>query len=361
MKVGARVFKTGIAIVLSIYVAELLGIPTPVLAAISALFAVQPTIYRSYLTLIDQIQANIIGILIATSFVILFGNDPLIIGLAAIITIVINLKLKNEKQLTISLVTLILIMEQQNGDFTTFAFWRVAAILVGIISAFVVNLVFIPPKYETKLYYRISSITDDILRWIRIGSRSTTEYIYVKKDIERLKDNFIKAEQLYSMYKEERELFKRNNVAKYRKLVIYRYMISTNKRALDILKRLHRFENEFHQMPESFQLRVQQQLDILLRKHEHINLKFVGKVKNGNLQELSESEETYNKQTLIQILKDFRLHADEETPIQYHMVNLISSILEYGDYLEHLEMLVCSFHSYHKDENKAVEISEDNI
>ena len=358
MKVGARVFKTGIAIVIAIYVATALNVPAPVLAGISAVFAVQPTLYRSYRTLIDQIQANIIGFLIAISFVLLFGNDPLLIGLAAIITIVINLKLKNENQLTISLVTLILIMEQQDGNFTEFAYWRVAAILIGILSAFVVNLLFLPPRYETKLYKRISSTTDEILQWIRIGSRSSTEHSMMKKDIKRIKEHVVKTDSLYALYKEERETFKRNTIAKSRKLVIYRYMMATNKRALDILKRLHRFENEFHQMPEEFQLHVQRQLDLLLRKHEHIHLKFIGKVKTGLL--LEESEDHYNKQLLLDILKGFRLNADEDTPVHYHMVTLISSMLEYGDYLEHLEMLVHSFHSYHKTENKSVQLIDDD-
>ena len=357
MKVGARVFKTGIAIVIAIYVAILMGIPSPTLAAISAVFAVQPTIYRSYLTLIDQIQANIIGFLVAITFVLFFGNEPLLLGLAAIITIVINLQLKNEKQLTISLVTLILIMEQPEGDFTTFAFWRVFAILIGILSAFLVNLIFLPPKYETKLFSRIHHTTDEILRWIRIGSRSSTEHVHLKKDIKRLKETVNKTDQLYDMFQEERDYFKRNKIPKARKLVIYRYMIATNRRALDILKRLHRFEVEFHQMPNDFQLEVQEQLDILMRKHEHIHLKFTEKVKPGCL--YAETEEQYNKQQLIEVVRGFRINATDETPVYYHMVTLISAILEYGDYLEHLEMLVNSFHSYHKAENKSVRLPDD--
>ena len=253
---------------------------------------------------------------------------------------------------------LILIMEQQDGNFTEFAYWRVAAILIGILSAFIVNLVFLPPRYETKLYKRISSTTDDILQWIRIGSRSSTEHSMMKKDIKRIKEHVVKTDSLYALYKEERETFKRNTIAKSRKLVIYRYMMSTNKRALDILKRLHRFENEFHQMPEEFQLHVQHQLDLLLRKHEHIHLKFIGKVKAGLTFE--ETEDRYSKELLLDIMKGFRLNANEDTPVHYHMVTLISSMLEYGDYLEHLEMLVHSFHRYHKAENKSVKLIEDD-
>lgn len=61
MKLGARILKTGIAIVLALYLATWLGLPTPVFAGIAAVFAIQPSIYRSFLTIVDQVQANIIG------------------------------------------------------------------------------------------------------------------------------------------------------------------------------------------------------------------------------------------------------------------------------------------------------------
>ena len=68
MKLGARIFKTGIAIVLSLYSAQLLHSPSPVFAGIAAIFAIQPTIYRSYLTIIEQIQGNLIGAVTRSPF-----------------------------------------------------------------------------------------------------------------------------------------------------------------------------------------------------------------------------------------------------------------------------------------------------
>ena len=155
MKFGARILKTGIAIVLALYISELLNLPAPVLSGIAAIFAIQPTIYRSYQTVLEQIQGNIIGALVAVSFVLLFGNDIFIIGLAVMVVITINLKLKMDKTIVLSIVTAIAIMENQEGDFLNFAFIRLSSVLLGIVSSFIVNLVFIPPKYEAKLYTRI--------------------------------------------------------------------------------------------------------------------------------------------------------------------------------------------------------------
>lgn len=68
MKLGARIFKTGIAITLALYLASWIGLPAPIFAGIAAIFAIQPSIYRSFLIIIDQVQANIIGAVIATVF-----------------------------------------------------------------------------------------------------------------------------------------------------------------------------------------------------------------------------------------------------------------------------------------------------
>src|SRR5690606_25648288 len=183
MKLGARMLKTGIAITLALYVSELLHLPTPVFAGIAAIFAIQPTIYRSYLTVIEQIQGNIIGAILAISFVLVFGNHILIIGFVAIIAIIIMVKLKLENSIRLALVTIIAVMAAPSDDFLQFAMWRSGSILIGILSSFIVNLIFIPPKYETKLFQGISQATEDIVKWIRLTTRFASEDQLLKKDI----------------------------------------------------------------------------------------------------------------------------------------------------------------------------------
>ena len=133
MTLGARILKTGIAIVLALFLSQLLNASTPVFAGISAIFAIQPTVYRSYLSIIEQVQGNIIGAIIAVIFVLSFGNNVFIIGLAAIIVITINLKLNLEKTITLSVVTLIAIMESPTDDFITFAIIRFSTVMLGIL------------------------------------------------------------------------------------------------------------------------------------------------------------------------------------------------------------------------------------
>ena len=85
-------FKTGIAVALALFLAALFHFPSPVFAGISAVFAMQPTIYRSYLSLIEQVQANVIGALFAIAAVLILGRDPLVVGLTLMIVIALCLK-----------------------------------------------------------------------------------------------------------------------------------------------------------------------------------------------------------------------------------------------------------------------------
>ncbi|PEQ84587.1 hypothetical protein CN481_21690 [Bacillus sp. AFS006103] len=357
MKLGARILKTGIAIVLSLYLGQLLHSPSPVFAGIAAIFAIQPTIYRSYLTIIEQIQGNIIGALLAVIFVLLLGNHIIVIGLAAIIVIGINLKLKLENTIGLSLVTLISIMETPGGDFIPFAGIRFSTIMIGVFSAFLVNLVFMPPKYENKLYFSVTNTTEEIIRWIRLSTRHDFDHNLLKADIDKFKENIIQMSQFYSMYKEERSYFKKNSLEKSRKLVIYRQMHSAAKKALETLKKLHRFENELLHLPDNFQLSIQEQLDCLIYHHEQLMLRFIGKIPNppGD----TENSNCLNNKELFDL---FLLHqqafTDHDNPHLYHTMQIVASIIDYGEQVEHLDTLITSFYSYHHNE---VSIEKESI
>ncbi|BBP88000.1 hypothetical protein BsIDN1_16180 [Bacillus safensis] len=96
-----------------------------------------PAIYLSiFLTIVDQVQANIIGAALAITFGLLFGTGPVIIGLTAVMVIAINLKLKIEHTIPIALVTVIAILESAGDHFLSFALIRTATVVLGVLSSF---------------------------------------------------------------------------------------------------------------------------------------------------------------------------------------------------------------------------------
>lgn len=351
MKLGARILKTGIAIMLALLLSKLLHVPSPVMAGIAAIFAVQPTIYRSYQSILEQVQGNFIGAVFATAFVLLLGNHIVVIGIAVIIVITINLKLKLENTIGLSLVTLVSIMESPGDQFLEFAAIRFSTIMLGVFSAFVVNLVFLPPRYENRLYHKISDATGDIIRWIRLTARNASDHNLLKNEIDKLRDTLTKANLIYTMYKEERKYFKREDSVKARKLVIYRHMISTSRRALETLNRLHRFENEYHLLPDHFKLSIQEQLDCLITMHEQIMLKYIGKVRPEAVQE--SPVQCLDKREVFRLFITRQKEYEEEDDNHlYHTMQIISAILDYGEHVEHLDTLVTSFLSYHQGVNE---------
>ncbi|WNS80141.1 aromatic acid exporter family protein [Domibacillus sp. DTU_2020_1001157_1_SI_ALB_TIR_016] len=351
MKLGARIFKTGIAIVLALYLAEWLNLPSPVLAGIAAIFAIQPNIYRSYLTVIEQIQANIIGAVLAILFVLVFGNHIIIVGMAVIIAIILLLKFKLEKSIPIALVTIVAIMEVQNDQFVQFSMIRMFNISIGVLSSFLVNLIFLPPQYETKLFSLINQLNEDVLKWIRITSRNASESYLLKKDIIRQREKLIKIDNMFLLYKEDRTTpLKKNLRAKQRKIVLYRKLILTTRRSMDILQRLNQYENELHHLNPQLLRTMQDHLDCLVSYHEHLLLRFVGKAKTT---ETSEElfEPCMNRDEFMHMFTDeiYKNNSDEITS-SIHLLHIVSSILEYGEKLEHLDHLMTSFYKYHTDD-----------
>ena len=65
-----------------------------------------------------------IGAVIAVLFVLLFGNQLVVIGLAAVIIILIMIKLGLEKSISMALVVMIAIMEIKGDEFLSFALLR---------------------------------------------------------------------------------------------------------------------------------------------------------------------------------------------------------------------------------------------
>lgn len=353
MKLGARVLKTGVAIIFALFIAELLNVPSPVFAGIAAIFAIQPSIYRSYLTIIEQVQGNIIGAIIAVIFGLLFGHQIVAIGIAAIVVIAIIIKLKLEKAMTLAVVTLIVIMEFQGDDFITFAFIRFSTVMIGVFAAFIVNLAFIPPKYEVKLFKSINFLQDDIIRWTRLACRQASEHTSTKHALKKIKSRMNEIDKMYGFFREERSYFKREHHKKARKLVIYRQMITTSKKSVELLQRLHKHENELAKLPSQFQYLLQERLDGLLTYHEQLFLKYTGKLKPEHSKWNHSNEYMQGNEMMdifIEYINNHKATQQEEEFTSYHLLYILSRVLDYEENLEHLDTLIVSYRSHHQTE-----------
>ncbi|OLO28227.1 hypothetical protein BTR23_18285 [Alkalihalophilus pseudofirmus] len=359
MKLGARIFKTGLAIILSLYLAIWLELENPGFAALAATFAIQPSIYRSFQTILEQIQANIIGAVLAVIFVLTFGPDPFVVGLVTVIAIAIIIKLKLEAStIPLAIVTIIIIMESPVENFIEFASVRFLLIIIGVFSAFIVNLVFIPPRYETKLYHKVVEYTEQTIQWTILFLRKDADHKSMRKDMTYLHEKMVRLENLFLLYKEERNYFIKNKYSKARKVVLFKQMMISGQKISTILKNLERRENELFHMPENLQELIKDQLRRLTDYHLRILLRYAGKVHSEPnpevLEEIDEGKTSLMESYLV-LYEQAEISKDE----WLHILPIISHIMEYEEKLEHLDHLVDSFFTYHKKENKVLVQNEE--
>ncbi|MBB5175067.1 FUSC family protein [Texcoconibacillus texcoconensis] len=358
MKLGARILKTGVAITIALYIAMWLGLNPPTYAAIAATFAVQPSIYKSVETIFNHIQANVISAILAITFVLLFGQEPFVVGVVVILVIGINLRLNKEDIIPLAVVTSIIIMMSPSDAFLAFALERFSLIMIGVLSSFGVNMLFLPPKHETQLYNKIVNANDYIVQWIRLLTRHEADYQTLNQDISKLNESIVKMDNLFLLYRDERNYVKKNAYSKMRKVVLFRQMIRTSKKAMDILETLSKHENSLQQLPDSLQDLLQQQLDDLTNFHDRILLKYAGKVRQ-------ESEELYedvneDKQQLADVFLNYYDDQMATRSEWVHVFPVIALIIEYNEELEHLDRLVGGFFTYHTTENE-VELEDDRM
>lgn len=151
MPIGARIFKTGIAAGIALYIATLLQLEPKILAAVSTIMNIQPSIYRSIINAKEQVLSNAIAVFIAIIFGYVFGNGPLQMTLIVIITIFIISKLGYKTFINMSVVAAIVVLDAPQDQFILHAIDRSVMIFIGIIIALVVNVLIVPPNYLKEL------------------------------------------------------------------------------------------------------------------------------------------------------------------------------------------------------------------
>ncbi|MEQ6377958.1 aromatic acid exporter family protein [Bacillaceae bacterium S4-13-58] len=348
MKFGARIIKTGLAVALALYTAKLLGLPSPIFSGIAAVFSIQPSIYRSYQNIIEQVQANIIGALSATIIVLLLGNDPFIIGLTIVLVIASCLSLKmKESTIMLAVVAVMSIMESTQMDFLTFAGIRFSSIMIGIFAAFLINLLFLPPKYETKLFGKIDFQSGEVLKWLRVTTRHLSDHPSLKTEIENIQKGLIKIDQTYLLFQEERNYFKKVGLAKARKLVVFRQLILTLKKSFEVLRAFYDMDYKLGKMPESFQLLLIQELDKVINAHETLLLMCLGRIRYDD--DFSERVIEADIEKIVKELASI-FHTNHFEKEELEFLPLTTKLMEYSKQVSHLERLLSSYQQFHQKE-----------
>lgn len=156
--IGNRTIKTGIAVLLTAWLCELLHWP-PVFAVITAIVTVEPTVADSIKKGIVRFPASAIGSFYAVLFISLFGNSPLTYTLAAVLTIATCFRLKLFAGLLVATLTSVAMVEVIHDNFVVAFFIRLGTTTIGLAVSTLVNMFILPPDYRDDIshYFKKTS------------------------------------------------------------------------------------------------------------------------------------------------------------------------------------------------------------
>ncbi|OMP67204.1 FUSC family protein [Domibacillus epiphyticus] len=343
MTLGPRVLKTGIAVTLALYICYIFDLEPAVIAGVAAVFTIQPSIYRTWRHLLDQIITNTIGASIALFSIHFLGDNPIIIGIIMMLVISISLKMKMESTIPLTLVTVLAIMSAPGNEDFSFTLNRFVIILVGIGSALLVNLLILPPKYKKNYLEKVQSVFQKVSLLLRTAVSNEMTETSFQELAKTLRNDIQKLEDQYKMFDEERGKMAKLHLLDVREIVVFKQMLKTLQQGEEVLENIeeHYFQSKADE--EEDQL-FDTHLEQLTKYHEYLLLKYEGKIKeqdNDIEKDIMIKSGAFFEQTMVRY--------NENKDKKMRLLVIASSIVEYSFHLRRLNQLI---EQYYKIRNK---------
>ncbi|MFD0696145.1 aromatic acid exporter family protein [Paenibacillus sp. GCM10027628] len=346
MVFGARVWKTGIAVTLALYISAWLNFTPPVIAAVAAIFAMQPSIYRSWRYFLEQLQTNVLGAVLALLAGMFFSNNIIAIGIVCILVILICLRMGMEETIGLTLVTVVAVMEASAE--WNFALNRFLLSLIGIGCAFVINVLFFPPKPKEQFAVQIQSAFSKMSLLLRTVISNEMKETVFREEKEGLRSALHALADKYKLMEEEVKKLKRAGFSRIRHLVIYKQKLLAMHKGLDVLEAVdeHYFQARTPEVDSYFD----GHLEKLIKFHEHVLLKFDDKLKADSSEGLEMEQENERFMTML-------IERYNERPAGMLRLSVVAAALyDYGHQVARLDKLVEHLHRGETEEKEPLDI-----
>lgn len=330
MTIGARVLKTGLAVALAVYVSSLFGFPSPIIASVAAIFTIQPSISRSWQHVMDQLQTNVLGAIIAIISVQLVGHTAIAIGIVCIVVILVCIRLRMESSIGLTLVTVVAVMEA-NQQGWLFALERFSMVMTGMGAAFLVNVLLFPPRPRQQFIEQVHGAYTQLSLLLRMAISNEMKEDVHRTEKDKLSGVLRKLEERYALFEEERTLRKKPRQARARQLILSKQLIKVLHKGADLLDVVE--EHYFTaQGAGEWAQRFDSQIEELTKYHEQIMLKLEGKIKINASIEPEEERET-------RFIKELTAYLGDNLVEKKRLVFVSSAIFEYAYHLRRLERI----------------------
>lgn len=348
LTLGPRVIKTGVAVTVALYVCALFDLEPAIFAGVAAIFAIQPSIYRTWKHVLDQIITNTMGAAIALLVIHFIGNEPIIIGIVMIIVILISLKLKMESTISLTLVTILAVMGAPIEEGLWFAANRFLIILIGIGSAFLINISIFPPKYKKNFIDKSLAVFQNMSLLMRTAiSNELTErsfqdgYSKLGKDLKQL-------DEYFKILDEERAKMSKLNPQDAREIVVFKQMLKCLQKGEEVIAIIeeHYFQSGTN---DEDSMLFDEHIEQLIKYHEYFLLKYEGKIR---IDEERDEEKVLVESSLFLsiIMEKYRMDEGEKL----RLVVIGAAIFEYAFQLQRLNQIIDQYRKNVKKSKSSV-------
>ena len=278
--IGPRMMKTGLAVALSIIVTESLGFEMGMVAVITSVVAMQPSIMRSISHIKEVAISTIIGLVFALVGAYTLGLQPVSIGITVILAIAVNIKFGWVKTVNITILTIAIIM--LSGDQSINLMYlvdRLSLIFIGISSAFLINALIFPPNHQKILYEMIINAFDKTSFLLRVIPNKTMKVKELKmKDRELRADIKEINDYLRVITEEKSRMFIRDRFSFMRHIVIFKQMLEIIELEYQLIEDLEQKIDSIEEISENQSFLVKKLVAKIVEYHENIILTYEGKV-----------------------------------------------------------------------------------
>lgn len=165
-KIGARLWKTGLAVALTVLLVRLTGHPYEVYGAVAAALAVAPSASHSVRTMSQQIGINLLGGIVGSALVLLFGPQPLVIGAAVVIALLLCQQMGWRQMSQAAVTVTLFVMAPHTDAVYAYAVWRLLSVVIGSVVGTAVNALVMPPAYGPMAVEAISKAGMELDRFV---------------------------------------------------------------------------------------------------------------------------------------------------------------------------------------------------
>ena len=147
-KIGMRTIKTGIAVAIGLFIADLLNLNSPLFVGIGAISTMQSSVSQSFVMGKNRILATVMGALIAVIIEFLFPQNLIFLGIGIIIVIQILNILGWKNSVALAAIVFIAVSLNTNAEIISSAYHRVLDTFIGIVVGVLVNYFIATPNID---------------------------------------------------------------------------------------------------------------------------------------------------------------------------------------------------------------------